>query len=160
MGHDYVGTEHVLLALVEDSATRAGRALGHLGLTPEGVRRDIERIIGTCIEQRRRPIDADALATLGIDFDEVTRHVDDAFGPSALERSRTADLPVEPHFECVAPRLERALQLARTQAGHGPVRSAHVLLSLAAVQDGIAARILSEHGVALAELRRAIEQGH
>jgi ATP-dependent Clp protease ATP-binding subunit ClpA len=72
LGHDYVGTEHVLLALTEDSATPAAQALARLGLTREVVRRDIERVIGTCIDPRRRAIDPDALATLGIDLDEVT----------------------------------------------------------------------------------------
>ena len=34
------------------------------------------------------PSDAEALATLGIDLDEVRRQVEEAFGPGALERTR------------------------------------------------------------------------
>jgi len=34
--------------------------------------------------------DADALATIGIDLDEVRRRVEEAFGPGALERTRAA----------------------------------------------------------------------
>ncbi len=34
--------------------------------------------------------DADALASIGIDLDEVRRRVEEAFGPGALERTRAA----------------------------------------------------------------------
>jgi ATP-dependent Clp protease ATP-binding subunit ClpA len=156
-GHDYVGTEHVLLALAEDSSTTAARALARLGLTGNVVRSDIERVIGTCIDPRRRAIDPDALATLGIDLDEVTRRIEETFGPGALERTRSG-LPdrTQGACRCVAPRLKKALELAAAEAGDGPVRSEHVLLSLAAVEDCVAARILGEHGVTLNALRDAL----
>jgi hypothetical protein len=35
-----------------------------------------------------RVLDAEALATIGIDLDEVRRRVEEAFGPGALERTR------------------------------------------------------------------------
>jgi hypothetical protein len=37
-GHNYIGTEHLLLALCRDSATRAGRALASLGCDHERTR--------------------------------------------------------------------------------------------------------------------------
>ena len=157
-GHDYVGTEHVLLALVEDSSTPAARALDRLGLTGNIVRRDIERIIGTCIDPRRRTIDPDALATLGIDLDEVMRRVEQNFGPGAFETARSEALAGTGGASwCIAPRLKKALELAATQAGHGPVRPEHILVSLAAVKDCIAARILGEHGVTLDTVREALK---
>jgi ATP-dependent Clp protease ATP-binding subunit ClpA len=152
LGHDYVGTEHVLLALVEDRETRAALALARLGVTRDVVRRDIERIIGTCTEQPRRAIDADALATLGIDLDEVTRRVEETFGPGALQ-------PRDSTCRCIAPRLKKALELAVTEAGDGPVRAEHVLISIAAIDDCIAARILQAHGIGLATLREALSSG-
>jgi ATP-dependent Clp protease ATP-binding subunit ClpA len=155
-GHDYVGTEHVLLALAEDSSTPAAQALSRLGLTRDVVRRDIERVIGTCIDPRRRAIDPDALATLGIDLDEVTRRVDEAFGPGALESARSGALDRTGACRCVAPRLKKALELAATEAGDGPMRSEHVLVSLAEVEDCVAARILGEHGVTPTALREAM----
>ena len=42
---------------------------------------------------RSRPtpqLDADALATLGIDLDEVRRRVEEVFGAGALERTRAS----------------------------------------------------------------------
>jgi hypothetical protein len=37
-----------------------------------------------------RPLDAEALAAIGIDLDEVRRRVEETFGPGALERTRAA----------------------------------------------------------------------
>lgn len=155
-GHDYVGTEHVLLALVEDPGSPAAQVLGRLGLTDDVVRRDIERIIGTAIDPRRRTIDPDALATLGIDLDEVNRRVEETFGAGALESARSGFDRTRATCRCIAPRLKKALELAATEAGDGPVRPEHMLVSLAAVEDCIAARILGEHGVTLTALREAL----
>lgn len=41
LGHDYIGTEHILLALVRDPATRGARLLTELGVTPEAVRQRV-----------------------------------------------------------------------------------------------------------------------
>ena len=153
-GHDYVGTEHVLLAIAEDSGTRAAQALARLGLTPEVIRRDIERIIGTCLDSRRRAIDPDALATLGIDLDEVMRRVEESFGPGALDIALPDRLGAG-GCRPVAPRLKQALELAVREAGDRPLHAERVLVSLAAVEDGVAARILADHGVTAATLRAA-----
>ena len=54
------------------------------------------RAVGLVRAPRRRArakppaLDADALATIGIDLDEVRRRVEEAFGPGALERTRAA----------------------------------------------------------------------
>ena len=44
MGHDYLGTEHLLLALLDDHEGIAGQVLNREG-NAEGVRRAIEAII-------------------------------------------------------------------------------------------------------------------
>ena len=156
-GHDYVGTEHVLLALTEDASSPAAQLLGRLGLTGDVVRRDIERIIGTAIDPRRPTIDPEALATLGIDLEEVRRRAEETFGAGALESARSGAFDrMGGACRCVAPRLKKALELAATEAGDGPVRPEHMLVSLAAVEDSIAAKILDAHGVTLAALREVL----
>jgi len=92
LGHDQIGTEHVLLALAEDEQGEAGRALARLGISAPDVRAGVLTIVGPCKYPHRRPIDADALATLGIELDEVRSRVEAAFGPGALdsEESRPA----------------------------------------------------------------------
>jgi ATP-dependent Clp protease ATP-binding subunit ClpC len=46
LGHSFVGTEHVLLALTHESQGVAGRALHNMGVEPEAVRHEVESIIG------------------------------------------------------------------------------------------------------------------
>jgi hypothetical protein len=87
----------------------------------------------------------------------VSRRIEETFGAGALESARPGALDrTGGPYRCIAPRLKKALELAVTEAGDGPVRPEHVLVSLAAVDDCIAARILGEHGVTLAALREAL----
>ena len=134
LGHDVVGTEHVLWSLAGAEGEPADPVLAGFGLSPEVLRRDIERLIGPCTDPRRRPVDPEALAALGID---VTR-LRDVLGdpPTARPPGR---LPV-------ARRLRRALRLADA-AGPGPLTASHVLLGLATVRGCAAQRILASHGV-------------
>src|SRR5829696_3817451 len=44
--HNYIGTEHLLLGLVDVEAGRAQAALRELGAEPEAVRRAVEAVIG------------------------------------------------------------------------------------------------------------------
>jgi hypothetical protein len=47
LSHNYIGTEHILLALLRDETTPAGRVLASLGVEPEQAREHVERIVGT-----------------------------------------------------------------------------------------------------------------
>jgi ATP-dependent Clp protease ATP-binding subunit ClpC len=46
LGHNYVGTEHILLGLIREGNGVAVRALDSLGIRPEAVRQETEEIIG------------------------------------------------------------------------------------------------------------------
>ena len=46
LGHNYLGTEHLLLGLLYEGEGVAARALASLGITREGVRGQVEEIIG------------------------------------------------------------------------------------------------------------------
>ena len=46
LGHDYVGTEHILLALIHDADSAAARPLMHLGVSLEAIRQQVEEVIG------------------------------------------------------------------------------------------------------------------
>ncbi|HYH05347.1 MAG TPA: Clp protease N-terminal domain-containing protein, partial [Bacillota bacterium] len=47
LGHNVVGTEHLLLGLVAEGEGVAAKALEILGLNLQGIRKEIEKIIGT-----------------------------------------------------------------------------------------------------------------
>ncbi|MFD0823538.1 Clp protease N-terminal domain-containing protein, partial [Micromonospora zhanjiangensis] len=44
--HDFIGTEHLLLALLDERVGAAGEILRGAGLTADGVRAEIERQVG------------------------------------------------------------------------------------------------------------------
>jgi ATP-dependent Clp protease ATP-binding subunit ClpA len=146
LGHSYVGTEHVLLALTRNPHGGAARILGQLGVTHADIKGS------KCLAQLWAPrIDPDALATLGIDLETVRERLEETFGPRALEQTRAGMLdPIGTGIQCVMPRLKRALENAADRAGEGPLLDEHVLLGMLGVSDSIAARVLAELGVNLA----------
>ncbi len=46
LNHDYIGTEHLLLGLASERDGVAGKALASLDISIEGIRRQVEEIIG------------------------------------------------------------------------------------------------------------------
>ncbi len=46
LGHNVVGTEHILLGLVAEGEGVAARALQQLGISLDGVRAEVEKVIG------------------------------------------------------------------------------------------------------------------
>jgi ATP-dependent Clp protease ATP-binding subunit ClpC len=46
LNHNYIGTEHVLLGLVREGEGVAGQALTSMGIGPDAVRGQVEKIIG------------------------------------------------------------------------------------------------------------------
>lgn len=104
MGHDYLGTEHVLLGLLAERDGVAHHALAGLGVEQTAVRARIEARVGV--------------------------------GP-----------PRQWDPAGVAPRLKRALELARSHAralGHRCMNTEHLLLAFGDVSDSVAAQILCD----------------
>ncbi len=46
LNHNYIGTEHILLGLIHEGEGVAAKALESLGISLEGVRHQVEEIIG------------------------------------------------------------------------------------------------------------------
>jgi ATP-dependent Clp protease ATP-binding subunit ClpA len=148
LGHGYIGTEHLLVAVCAERQGLGGHVLRQHRVTPEGLREDIVRIIG------RGGPDPDALATIGIDLDAVRARAEETFGPGALDPGRGGRIPF-------TPRSKKALELARRAAvdlGDNFIASEHLLLGMARTEDGVAAEILAEHGLTLTRLEQAVEQ--
>jgi ATP-dependent Clp protease ATP-binding subunit ClpA len=145
LGHNYVGTEHVLLALTRSPESGAVRVLRQLGVTPEDITGSAF-LAGVWAPR----IDADALATLGVDLEAVRERVEETFGPGALE-------PTGARIQCVMPRLKMALAHALDRAGDQPVQDEHVLLGLLGVRDSLAARVLAELGVSLEAVEAKVD---
>ena len=154
--HDFIGTEHVLLALLKRE-DEVGRALRDLGLDTRAVRCDVRRLVGDG-PAPETVFDADALARVGVDLDAVRERVEATFGEGALERARRGQ------GRCgggtafgVSPHLKRALESARCNAAgsHDNVTATHVLIGIARQRDSVAARILDSHGASLLRITAA-----
>jgi ClpA/ClpB-like protein len=54
LGHNYIGTEHILLGLVRDREGLGGRALSELGVTAEWIRTRLVDMVTALAKERRR----------------------------------------------------------------------------------------------------------
>jgi ATP-dependent Clp protease ATP-binding subunit ClpA len=135
LGDNYVGTEHVLLALARDADGGAVRLLGQLAVTADAIEQSVTGLVGG--SEPGGTIDPQALAALGIDFEAVRKRLEQTFGPGALEQTRSACLGI-------APRLKQALAYALDLAAGEPLCDEHVPLGILSVPESVAARVLRE----------------
>ncbi|GLY73575.1 hypothetical protein Airi01_018420 [Actinoallomurus iriomotensis] len=146
----FIDTEHLLLAMLDAGAGPAARALRDRGADPDELRRRIAGIAGPS----RDDLDPDALATLGIDLDEVRRVTEATFGPGALDARRRK--PYRAGHIPFGRRAKKVLELSLREAlrlGHNHLGTGHLLLGLIREGEGLAARVLVESGVELTALR-------
>lgn len=106
------------------------------------------------------------LAAIGVDLDAVREAVEAAFGEGAL------DAPAEPErrrrgwfksdggrspFSAAA---RKTLELSLRESirlGSGNIAVGHILLGLLREGEGLGARVIADHGLDAAAVRRAIE---
>jgi len=169
--HRYIGTEHILLALLGDSGGLAATVLRDAGVLPEQVRADVLAAVGS----RREPLgvaDAEALRAIGIDLDAVREKVEETFGEGALEPPPTYPLRRRGIFRRVqqpptpsaghipfSPRAKKVLELALREAlhlKHKHIGTEHILLGLIREGEGLAAMVLTDAGLRLEDLRRHV----
>jgi ATP-dependent Clp protease ATP-binding subunit ClpA len=165
--HPHLGTEHLLLALLEPAAGGAPALLRDAGVDAARVRRDVDRLVGP----GPRPLDAQdeaALRTIGIDLPAVLSHIEQLLGPEALTptpsgssrrrgwlRRREPSGALGPR---VSPRFKKVLELSLREARalrDDSIAPEHLLLGLLREGDGLAARILTGADVDLRRLRSA-----
>ena len=175
--HDYIGTEHILLALLAAPETVAGKVLRGLGVESEAVRAELVEIVGRGVMAAPAEPDASALDAIGIDLDAVRRRVEESFGPGALDRSfssppcgrrgmsrrgrrggpRTGSFGHIPF----TPRAKKVLELSLREAlqlGHRYIGTEHVLLGLLREGQGLAAQILVRRGLSIESIRAQVHE--
>ncbi|MFG2577956.1 Clp protease N-terminal domain-containing protein [Streptomyces malaysiensis] len=157
-----VGEAELLLALLDRTGSPAAEVLTALGA--HGRRASIERSLA---EVRRRGgitgADAEALAGLGIDVDEIVARVEEAHGVGALAAAgstparaprRGRRLARRPFSREARSVLERSLRMAVAR-GDKHIGDEHLLLSLTA-RPGVAAHVLADHDVTYIQVERAL----
>ena len=155
LGHNYIGTEHLLLGLLAEKEGLAGRILASFRLTGEEIRAHTSAVLGPA----RGRVDAGALATIGIDFDEVRRRVEETFGPGALERTRAGRKGCGYRTRPFTPRAKKVLELALREAvslGDDHIGTEHVLLGLLREGEGLAVALLRRQGLSPDRIRAAV----
>ena len=132
---------HLLLALARDPG-RAGAVLQAAGADVGSVRSAMTRSGGA--------LDADALAAVGIDLEQVRTAAEAAFGPGALERARPAQAGGHIPFADDSKRaLEESLRHVLRQKGRRRDRaidSGAVLAGVLAIGDPMVTRVLQQLG--------------
>jgi ATP-dependent Clp protease ATP-binding subunit ClpA len=140
LGCGHIGTEHLLLG-VAASPGRAGEVLKAHGATPDKLR-----------SATRPQLDREALATLGIDLDEVRRRIEESFGAGALEsggRRTSGHIPFTPE-------AKKALELALRESislGDKHIGGEHVLLGLLRDEKAEAVAVLARTGASREAVR-------
>jgi ATP-dependent Clp protease ATP-binding subunit ClpA len=159
LGHDCVGTEHVLLGLLRGDGM-AARVLNDLGVAADAVEQEVVTFV------RPGPFgaaDAEALGAIGIDLDEVRRRLEASFGPGALRwrpgrrGGRRGPLPGG-HIP-FSPRAKKVLELSLREAlqlGHKYIGTEHILLGLVREGEGLAALVLTKLGADLQAVRAKV----
>lgn len=174
LGHPAIGTEHLLLAMLDPAAGGAARVLREAGVDPAAAGASLARHVPSPRPQGP-PLtdeDAQALRTIGIDLQAVLARLEETLGADALavpaapeppSRRRTLLLrrrPARAHTGRLSfsGRAKKVLELAVREAvagRHDRIASEHLLLGLLREGHGLAATLLAEQHVDVTELRAA-----
>jgi ATP-dependent Clp protease ATP-binding subunit ClpC len=115
--HEYLGTEHVLLGLVQEGSGVAANVLRNMQIDLAKIRTEVEKLVKT--------------------------------GPSMVTMGQ---LPF-------TPRAKKVLELSMEEAGnlgHNYIGTEHLLLGLIKENEGIAAKVLTNLGVKLEDVREEV----
>jgi ATP-dependent Clp protease ATP-binding subunit ClpA len=159
LGHNFIGTEHILLGLLGVGDSVGSRVLLAEGLTAERVRHLTLEMVGA-EPSGLRVDDSEALASIGIDLDSVREAVEESFGEGALERAtRSRKRRVSLGAPPFVPRAKKVVELSLREAlqmGHNYIGTEHILLGIIREGEGVAAKILVETVGPLDELRAKV----
>jgi ATP-dependent Clp protease ATP-binding subunit ClpC len=131
LGHNYIGTEHLLLGLIRESEGIAAQVLLNLGLSLENVRQEIMELLGSAIPQ----------ATVGGATSAKTKTPAlDAFGRdlTSLARENKLDPVIGRKNE-----IERVIQILSRRTKNNPVLLGEAGVGKTAIVEGLAQRIVN-----------------
>jgi ATP-dependent Clp protease ATP-binding subunit ClpA len=147
----HIGTEHLLLGLIDQPGSRTAAVLIAHGLTREVTVAAVRAATGA------GDLDAAALGAVGIDLDAVRDSVEAAFGPGALDVPRGKGSP-KGHIP-FTPRAKKVLELSLREAmalKSKSIADGHVALGLLREGEGLAAKVLADRGIDTGTLREEI----
>ena len=167
LGHRYIGTEHLLLALLKPEGGTAYTVLSGAGLDRDRVRTEVRRMVGggeaVLGVAALGDEDAEALQAIGIDLPAVRAKIEEVFGPGALDfpgvparRGLLHRRGKQPGRVPFTARAKKVLELAVREAvrrGQRYIGTEHLLLGLLREGHGLASVLITEAGLSLDDLR-------
>ena len=150
LGHDFIGTEHLLLGLTSTAGT-AGEVLREHGIELSQAREETVRLLEEAGVAATGGQEAkNALSSIGIDVAEIQRRADDTFGPGTFRFPRP---PFTPRAKKVL--VELTWREARA-LGHQHIDTEHLLLGLLTEGESVAIQVLTALEAETAALRQAV----
>jgi ATP-dependent Clp protease ATP-binding subunit ClpC len=135
LGHNYIGTEHILLGLVRESEGVAARVLSNLGVDPDKVRREVVRMLGGGRSQRGRGGEAGGR---GVEAKRPKTRQLDQFGRNLTSFAEEAKLdPVIGRNK----EIERIMQILARRTKNNPVIIGEPGVGKTAIVEGLAQEI-------------------
>ncbi|MDQ3954345.1 MAG: hypothetical protein M3285_02200 [Actinomycetota bacterium] len=150
LNHNYIGTEHLLLAMTVADLGVASRVLAECGITEMGLKSQVVHELGAAQEGLTQR-DAEALSALGIDLDQVRRRVEETFGAFALDTPPPC--PTGTPFTDKAMRALHATPRHARRLGHRRVGPEHLLLALMDDSSALAVKLVRRLGTTPSDLR-------
>lgn len=141
LGHEYIGTEHMLLGLLDEQESKAAHVLAQFHVDAETVQQQIWTILNTRSNVAPGNITI-ALGRLGMFTIKYSRHMRNASGGRKLTR-----------------RVQKCIHFAvlETEQQHSArIDTEHLLLGVVREGGGLACTVLKRIGVDLDEMREAI----
>ncbi len=145
--HNYIGTEHLLLSLLNAKEGTALDVLENLGIALETIREQVIAVIN-------QP------GYAGSSLNSTSEPVVPTQGEFAATEHREAAATASDRFEKFTERARKVLTLAQEEAqrfNHNYIGTEHLLLGLVREGDGVAARVLHSMGVELHKVRSGVE---
>jgi ATP-dependent Clp protease ATP-binding subunit ClpA len=146
-GQSQISSEHVLVGLLREPGP-AAEALTAAGVDVAALR----ALLPHGGEDAEGWLDADALATLGIDLDAVRRATDAAFGSGAIDRVPVPGRRRLPIADDAKQSLVGAVRQAQ-HLGQHTISSGHLLIGILDQKRNGALTVLSQVGADVAAIR-------
>jgi ATP-dependent Clp protease ATP-binding subunit ClpA len=164
LGHGWIGTEHLLLAVLRSPQEPGATTLSRLGVTAQNCRDAVTTLVVRDADALDAQ-DAEALKTFGIDLEEIRRHTEATFGAGALDRAadpgerkrrllpfgrRGARTHAPDGHIPFTPRAKKALELSLREAiavKDGRIGVAHMVLALLRSDDRLTQDLFAQLGV-------------
>ncbi|HXV27645.1 MAG TPA: ATP-dependent Clp protease ATP-binding subunit [bacterium] len=139
LGHNYIGTEHLLLGLIKEGEGVASHVLMNVGLDLNKVRAEVIKLLGSTTPSGGGP-GGGAVPTAGAAKSKTKTPALDAFGRDLSQLARDGKLdPVVGRDN----EIERVIQILARRTKNNPVLLGEAGVGKTAIVEGLAQRIVS-----------------